>query len=228
MKRNLLLIGLLLTALPLMGPTCPGDDDDSSEAPPEATPEDVGALIKDIAAISVMAIDLTEKAATIDNEPQFTPCMIAQGSKGGIAIAESNVDAVVSEATTPDGKLHLNGGPVDFSRCMDMAGKPDPWPPTEPNKDIEDTIKMFVPAGVLAAKTIIKPKLPDTGQECINGTVALAMMESISQVVTTTVIDAVNGAPGTTIPEFDVNYSGCGLDIEEPPAEEPAETTPSE
>jgi len=50
------------------------------------------------------------------------------------------------------------------------------------------------------------------------------MMDSISVLVTTTVIDGVNGKDGTEIPEFDVDYAGCGLDFTTPeePVEEPA------
>ena len=54
------------------------------------------------------------------------------------------------------------------------------------------------------------------------------MMDSIGEAVTTTVIDAVNGADVTSIPNFQVDYSGCGLDFSDTPAEEPAEEPASE
>jgi len=220
MKRNLYLMAVLLPllALPLMAPTCGGGDDDSTETP-TAPPEDVAKVVKTSMEFAVSSIDLAETIATLDAPPKFNPCMVADGSKAGLAIGISNIPAIEAEAKDPDGKLHLNGGPVDFSRCMDMEGKPDPWPPTEPNPDVEAAIKSGVPAAVGIAKALIEPKIPESGQECIEGRVALAMMDSISQVVTTTVIDAVNGAPATSIPEFDVNYSGCGLDFSDTPAE---------
>lgn len=214
MRRYLVLLALIVLALPLMAPTCGDGDDDTGETP-EATPEDVAKVVKTSMELAISSIDLAETIATIDNPPQFNPCMVATGSKAGLQIGISNIGSIEQEAATPDGKLHLNGGPVDFSRCMDMEGKPDPWPPTEPNPEVEAAIKAGVPAAVGIAKMMIEPKIPDEGQECIEGRVALAMMDSISEVVTTVVIDAVNGAPATQIPEFDVNYSGCGLDFSE-------------
>lgn len=218
----ILMIGL---APALMGIDGCNDGPVAEPADVNAEPADIGALIKAGGAVAVGTIDVIEAAATLNEQPQFDPCMIADGSKAGIAIAESNVDAIVAEAADPDGKLHLKGGPVDFSRCMTMEGKPDPWPPTKPNIQVEAAIKTFVPAGVLLVKASIEPNLPTSGQKCIEGQIAMSMMDSISVLVTTTVIDGVNGKDGTEIPEFDVDYSGCGMDFTTPeePAEEPAD-----
>lgn len=206
----------LLLAAPLMGnPGC-GDDDDSAVEP---APANVAAAVTAALDTADLGIDLIEAGATLNHEPQFNPCMIADGNHAGIAIARSNVAAIEAEAANPDGKLHLDGGAVDFSRCMDMAGKPDPWPPTEPNPEAEAMVKSAVPLGVGIIKQIVEPKIPAEGEECIKGRVALAMMDAIGELVTTTVIDAVNGKAVTTIPAFDVDYSGCGLDFTEADAE---------
>ncbi len=180
----------------------------------DAEPADIGALIKAGGAVAIAGIDVVEKAMTLNNAPQFNPCLIADISKGAIAIAESNVDAIVAESSDPDGKIHLMGGPIDISRCMEMEGKPDPWPPTTPNPQVEDAVKVFVPAGVLMVKTFIEPSIPAEGQKCIEGQIAMSMMDALSELATTTVIDAVNGAPATEIPEFDVDYGTCGIDVE--------------
>ena len=202
-----------------------GCDDDPAVEPETVTaePADIGALVKAGGAMALTSIDFIELAATLDKPPQFDPCMIADVSKGAIAISESNVDAIVAEASDPDGKIHLMGGPIDFSRCMTMEGKPDPWPPTTPNPQVESAIKTFVPAGVLVVKSFIEPSIPTAGQKCIEGQIAMGMMDTLSELATTTVIDAVNGAPATEIPEFDVDYSGCGLDFSEPADDDSAE-----
>jgi len=222
---NLTLAILMIAITPtLMGIDSCNDEPADDDAPVTAEPADIGTLIKAGGAVAIGIIDVIEAAATLNEQPQFDPCMIADGSKAGIAIAESNVDAIVAEAADPDGKIHLMGGPVVFDRCMTMEGKPDPWPPTKPNVQVEAAIKTFVPAGALLVKASIEPNLPTSGQKCIEGQIAMSMMDSISVLVTTTVIDGVNGKDGTEIPEFDVDYAGCGLDFTTPeePVEEPA------
>lgn len=224
MKRNLYILAVLLPflALPLMAPTCGGDDDDATT--PEAPPEDVAKVVKTGMELAITSIDFAEQVATLDHEPEFNPCMIATGSKAGLEMGIANVPNIEAEAANPDGKLDITGGPIDFSRCMSMAGKPDPWPPTTPDPNVEQMVKSGVPLAIGVAKTFIEPKIPPTGEECIKGRVAMAMMDSIGGVVTTTVIDAVNGSDVTSIPNFTVDYSGCGLDFSETPAEpvEPA------
>jgi len=165
--------------------------------------------------------------ATLEHPPQFNPCMTADGSKAGLNIGISNIPAIEAEAKDPDGKIHLMGGPVDFSRCMTMEGKPDPWPPVEPNLQAEEAVKTGVPLVLGIAKVFIEPKIPTEGEECIKGRVALAMSDSLSALVTTTVIDGINGASATSIPEFDVNYSGCGLDLPAPLTGEDAAPAPA-
>ena len=225
MRRNLYMMAVLLPllALPLMAPKC-GADDDDSVATPEAAPEDIAKVVTTGLELGITAVAFAEQVATLDAPPEFHPCMIATGSTTGMQMGVNNVPAIEAEATDPDGKLVITGGPIDFSRCMEMAGKPEPWPPTTPDPNVEQMIKAGVPLAIGVAKTFIEPKIPAEGEECIKGRVAMAMMDSIGEVVTTTVIDAVNGAEVTSIPDFTVDYSGCGLDFEATPAE----TTPAE
>jgi len=213
---------LPLLALPLMAPKCGVDDDDSAATP--AAPEDVAKVVTTGMGLAINAIEFAEQIATLDNPPEFDPCMIATGSEAGLTMGIANVPNIEAEALNPDGKLDITGGPIDFSRCMEMAGKPEPWPPTTPDPNVEQMVKAGVPLAIGVAKTFIEPKIPAEGEECIKGRVAMAMMDSIGEAVTTTVIDAVNGSDVTTIPNFTVNYSGCGLDFETTPAE----TTPAE
>jgi hypothetical protein len=218
MRRHLYIMAVLLPllALPLMAPTCGGDDDDSTTTP-VAPPEDVAKVVKTGMELAITSIDFAEQIATLDNPPQFNPCMVATGSKAGLQMGIANVPNIEAEALNPDGKLDITGGPISFKRCMGMDGKPDPWPPTTPDPNVEQMIKAGVPLAIGVAKTFIEPKIPDTGKECIEGRVAMAMMDSIGEVVTTTVIDGVNGADVTSIPNFQVNYSGCGLDFSDTP-----------
>lgn len=167
-------------------------------------------------------IPLIEAGATINNEPEFSPCMAATGSLAGIDIAQAALPAIEAEATNPDGAIHIDGGPIDFSRCMGMAGQPDPWPPVEPNPEIEAAITNMVPLFCDAADALVRPKVPASGDECIRGRVALAVMASVCDLVTTTAVDAANGAEVTSIPEFDVEYSGCGLSFGPTKDAEPA------
>lgn len=224
LNLNFFLTVLMICLVPVMLGV-KGCDDDPVDEPEVVDPEpaDIGELIKAGGVVATAGIDVIEQAMTLNNAPQFNPCVIADISKGAIAIAENNVDAIVAESSDPDGKIHLTGGPIDISRCMVMEGKPDPWPPTTPNPQVEDAIKVFVPAGVLTVKTFIEPSIPTEGQKCIEGQIAMGMMDSLSVLATTTVIDAVNGAPATEIPEFDVNYSGCGLEFSEPADDDSAE-----
>jgi hypothetical protein len=207
------MILLSLLALCLLGNKgCNDVDDDSTDTP--APPEDVAKVVKTGMELSISSIEFAEAMATLQHPPQFDPCMIADGSKAGLNLGISNIPAIEAEAKDPDGKIHLMGGTVDFSRCMTLEGKPEPWPPVAPNPQAEEAVKMGVPLGINVAKMFIEPKIPATGEECIKGRVALAMMDSLSGLITTTVIDGINGAEGTAIPEFDVDYSGCGLTFE--------------
>jgi hypothetical protein len=227
MRKVLLTLALALLGLFLMGnPGCEpeGDDDATGETPAEPTPEDIAKTVEAGLDLATTSITFAEQAATIVDPPEFHPCMIATGSLAGIALAKASVPAIEAEATSPDGKLTITGGPIDFTRCMDMVGKPDPWPPSEPDPNVEAMVKTGVPLGISVAKTFIEPKIPTEGEECIKGRVAMALMDSIGQVVVTTVLDGVNGKDATTIPEFTVDWSGCGLTFEEEaaPVEDPA------
>lgn len=230
MRQNLTVAGLTLLAIFLMGnPGCDGGTtEDGDTETPTAEPEAVADVVLGGLELARTSIEFGEAAATLVDPPQFNPCMIATGSLAGIVIAEANVPAITEEASDPDGKLDITGGTIDFTRCMDMAGKPDPWPPTEPDANVEAMIKAGVPLGIGVAKSFIEPKIPTEGKKCIEGTVAMAMMDSIGEIVTTTVIDGVNGKDVTSIPNFTVDYSGCGLTfdeevpVEEAPVEEPA------
>lgn len=176
----------------------------------EKQAEDMSAIMKMSMETAIAAITLGE---TMDPDMKFTPCMIATGAEAGLTIGIANIDAIEAEAAEPDGKLHLKGGSVDFTGCMDKPGKPDPWPPSVIDPEIERTIKTAVPAALNVAATLIESKLPDEGPECVKGKIALAMMDGLGNVVTTTVMDAAAGKTITEVPEFDVDYSGCGLDL---------------
>ena len=139
MRQNLTVAGLTLLAIFLMGnPGCDGGTtEDGDTETPTAEPEAVADVVLGGLELARTSIEFGEAAATLVDPPQFNPCMIATGSLAGIVIAEANVPAITEEASDPDGKLDITGGTIDFTRCMDMAGKPDPWPPTEPDANVE-------------------------------------------------------------------------------------------
>lgn len=225
MKRVALI--LMLMMVPVFGlgnPGCPGDDDDATEPvteeptaePATPAPGDVGdALIAGFNA-GKAGIDVAEALGTIDKPPQFHPCMAADGGRQGLDMMISTVPEIVAEAENPDCEFTVKGGPLDFSRCMTMEGKPDPWPPTEPDPNAEAVIKGLVPIGVLATKGLIEQNLPEEGDGCIAGKIVISVLgdedEGFQQLMTQTVIDAANGADTSVVPTFTVKYSGCGLD----------------
>jgi len=218
-----LVLGIFVLGISACDSCKTGGDDDSADA----APADVAHIIKAAIQTGIAAIETGEALATLNNPPKFDACMIATGSTVGLEMALVNVDSIEAEAENPDGHLKVTGGPIDFTRCMSMEGKPDPWPPTKPNPQVEQMVKAGVPLALGIAKSAIEPKIPAEGPECIKGRVALAMMDAIGEAVTTTVIDGVNGKEVTAIPNFEADYSGCGLKFEEKAPEEPADAAPA-
>lgn len=189
---------------------------------PDEKAESMSQVVESAMDAGVAAIDLSMSQA---EEVKFTPCLIATGAKAGLQIGLSNIDAITAEATEPDGKLALNGGPISYSACMSASDVPSPWPPTEPDPKIIAAVESGVPLTLNVAKALIEPKVPEEGGECVRGEVALALLDSLSPLVTESILDAVKGEAVTTLPAFEVNYSGCGV-VEEPEATEEAEAAP--
>lgn len=216
MKNTLILLCLLLLATLGMGNKgCEGDDDDT---PTEVDPDQFAEALKTTFESQRNTNAAIEAWVTVFEEPNFHPCMARDISDGVLLIAESWVDPIKEEATAPDGSIHLPGGPILVTRCMDMAGKPDPWPPLEPNPDVEAAIKASVPAAFSNVKLFITLKQPDQGQACIQAEIWKAILgdgdHALQATTTGLIIDAVNGVGETALPPFDVNYAGCGLELE--------------
>lgn len=204
--RILLILGVLLVALIPLAVFL---------APSEKT-ETMSQIVESSMAAGVAAIDISLQAENL----QFTPCMVATGAKAGLEIGRSNLDDITNEAANPDGKLSLKGGPVSFSQCMTLSDVPSPWPPTEPDPKMVAAVESGVPLALNVAKALIEPHIPETGEECVRGTVAVALLDTLSPLVTYSVLDAAKGEAVTSMPGFEVNYSGCGV-VEAPVIEEP-------
>jgi hypothetical protein len=178
---------------------------DSCEEPAPA-PEQETQFVKASLAMALATANLIEAS---QSNQTFDQCMIATGVKTGLQGALDSVDSIAVEALSGDGKFTVKGGEFNASRCEGKPGEPEPWPPTEVDPAKLALITSGIATGLFLARTIIEPEIPTTGKGCIEGHVAIGVLDAWSTAVTGVIPDAIMGKLVTTIPDADINYSMC-------------------
>lgn len=177
-------------------------------------PEQFAAGVKQGFQLQRDANSTAELWVTMFTEPNFHPCMARDISDQVLLIAETWVDPIKEESLNPDGTIELPGGPINIARCLDMEGKPDPWPPLEPNPEVEAAIRGVVPPAFSGIKMLVTLKQAPSGPNCIQAEVWKAVLgdsgHALQPLTTDMIIGAVNGEEQVSLPPFKVNYSGCG------------------
>lgn len=208
---------LILCILPLIAFVMLGVD--SCEEPTPA-PEQETAVVEASLATALAVANLIEAS---QSNQTFDQCMIATGVKLGLQGALDSVPDIAAEVENPDGKYTVKGGKFNASRCEGKPGEPEPWPPTEVDPAKLALITSGIATGLLLARTIIEPEIPTTGNRCIEGHLALDVLDAWSSAITGVIPDAIQGKLVTTIPDADIDYSMCqpepDADVAEPELE---------
>lgn len=168
---------------------------------------------------AIYSIESAEAWATLNAEPEFRPCMVADASKDALVITGSWVDPIYQESVFPDGHLHLDGGIVDVDRCFDLEGTPDPWPPADPDEQVVMIIESTVPGALGMVRLLIISNQETEGPACIQAEIWLGIMgddtQGLESFITDTVLEVAGGEHQVWFPGVDINYSGCGLEFED-------------
>lgn len=196
----------LFVAVAVGSPGC-GD----KPAPPPAV-EDFTA--QDLAAGMELAIAGAELGLYLAiEERDFDACMVLCGALTGLRAARDVAPEVEAEVKQPDGKLTFPATEFDGSICA--AFLPDPWPPTEPQPDVEALVSRIAASSLGMASILVDSQAPDEGEGCVRSRVAAAVLRSLAEqlpdVLEEALVDADLKLP---IAGFEVDYSGCGLEPE--------------
>lgn len=172
----------------------PADDDSSGDVGGFAEPsvEDVVAAMQEAANWSISGIGLTEAVITMFAESNFHACNIAEGGKWGLEVFSAATPSMAAESENPDGLLLIDFGSHDFSRCHEMPGRPEPWPPVSMDPTWTSVIEWGFAFGISRLVDLLESKLPgpEAGQSYITGRIGMGVLNQLETAIVPAVLTA--------------------------------------
>tara|TARA_Y100000310_G_scaffold173241_1_gene173436 strand:+ start:194 stop:895 length:702 start_codon:yes stop_codon:yes gene_type:complete len=219
MSRIIYLIPFLALIF-LMGNTeCRVPPETSGEQTPPADPAKVAEGFKMGFENAIYTIESAEAWATLNEEPSFHPCMVADASTDVLVITGNWVDPIYQESMFPDGHLVLEGGFIDVERCFSLSDVPEIWPPTEVDPQVIVIMQSAVPGALGMVKLIIISNQEHEGPTCIQAEIWKGILgddtQGLESLITDSVVSIASGAEQVWVPGVSIDYEGCGLEFDD-------------